>query len=112
MAYTPTSIGADAAEVPIPYSPNGLTPLSWSVNRINFRTQVSESISSSITIEKSLTGGIFTAISMGTVMLSGSLYETYTGSVATINSGDKMRFYVNQLGTAQNWTITVEVNHI
>ena len=112
MAYTPTAIGADAAEIPIPYSTNGLTPLSWSVNRINFRTQVSESISSSITIEKSLTGGIFTAVSLGTVQLSGSLYETYTGSVGTVISGNKMRFYVNELGTSQNWTITVEVNHI
>ena len=113
MAYTPTVTGSDAAEIPIPYkSSDGITPISWSVKRINFRTQTSESISSSITIEKSITGNVFSAISLGSLTLSGSLYETFTGSTGNINSGDKMRFNVNQLGTALYWTITVEVDRI
>jgi hypothetical protein len=111
-AYTPTSIGADAAEIPMPYSTNGLTPVSWSVKRITLRTQTSESVLSSISIEKSVTSGIFSAISLGILNLSGGSYEAFTGSSGTITSGEKMRFYVNQLGTSQNWTITVEVSHI
>jgi phosphotransferase system IIA component len=95
----------------MPYNVDGTTPISWSVRRINFRVSTVETASSAITLQKSVGTGIFNAVALGSLTLSGSLYETTTGSLATINSGDKMRFYVDTLGSAQNWTITAEISN-
>jgi hypothetical protein len=109
-AYTPLSIGADAAEIPIPYNTDGITPITWAIKRINIRTQISESISSSIAIEKSNGNGIFSATEIGRILLPSTSYETFTGSISsTIASGEKIRFNVIELGTAQNWTLLVEI---
>jgi hypothetical protein len=111
-AFTPSATGADAGEIVVPYSTDGLTPVSWSVNRINFRVQTAGTLSSSVTIEKSIVSTAFSAVSLGTIQLSASLYETFTGSAETINSGDKIRFNVNDLGNAQNWTLITEISSL
>lgn len=112
-AYTPTSTGADPAEIPIPYSPyDGITPISWSVKRINLRTQTQENATSELTIQKSIGSGLFSPIYIGSILLNSGQYETSTGSLETINSGDKIRFNVNQLGSSTNWTVTAEINNI
>ena len=112
-AYTPLIIGPDAAEVPIPYSSiDGVTQVSWSVKRINIRAQTAESVSSSIAIEKSIVAGAFAATEIGRILLPTSSYEAFTGSLSTVNSGDKMRFNVIQLGTSTNWTLLVEISPI
>lgn len=108
-AFTPTSTGADASEVPMPYSLDGTTSISWSLKRFNFRVQSSGSLSSSVTFEKSITTGSFSAVTMETISLQSSSYETFTGSLNTINSGDKLRFNVGLLGNATNWTLMAEI---
>jgi hypothetical protein len=109
-AYTPTITGADAAEIPIPYSPvDGVTSLLWSIKRLNFRTKTSGNVSSSISIEKSIGNGVFSPNEVGRLILPENSYESFTGSIYTINSGDKIRFNVIELGTSQNWTLTVEI---
>jgi hypothetical protein len=109
-AYTPTSTGADAAELVVPYHINGTTALSWSVSRLNFRAQLSGSSYSSVVIEKSITNTAFSAVALGPVTLSANTYEgVTTGSLGNVNSGDKIRFNVATLGTATNWTIITEI---
>lgn len=109
-AYTPLVTGADAAEIPIPYNTDGTTPITWNIKRINMRVQVSESVSSSVAIEKSNVAGVFTATEIGRILLPATSYEAFTGSISsTIASGEKMRFNVIELGTAQNWTLLVEI---
>lgn len=109
-AFTPYLTGADFAEMPVPYSTDGVTPLSWSVNRLNLRVQLSGSTTSSVTIEKSSAIGSFvTDTTLGNLVLTASSYQTFTGSKANIVSGDKIRFNVSTIGTAQYWTITAEI---
>jgi hypothetical protein len=110
-AYTPTATGADAAELVIPYDVNGTTPLSWSVSRLNFRAQASGTLDSFVNVEKSVDTGIFNPVLIGPVTLSANTYEgVTTGSLGTINSGDKIRFNVTTVGTATNWTIIAEIS--
>lgn len=108
-AYTPSITGADAAEIPAPYSSDGVTPVTWSVKRLNLRVQLSGSSTSSITIQSSPSTASFSASYVGDVVLNSQSYESFSGSGATLYSGQKLRFYVNTLGTAQYWTITAEM---
>ena len=109
-AFTPIGTGADVAEIPVPYSPrDGSSSINWNVRRINFRVQTA-GISSEVNIEKSSDTGGFSATTVGTLTLASGSYETSnSSSLGTINSGDKIRFNVTTLGTAQNWTITTEL---
>lgn len=112
-ALTPYLTGPDAAEIPVPYDTNGTTPLSWSVNRLNLRVQLSGSTTSSVSIEKSSSPGAFVSdVTLGTLILNSSSYQTFTGSLANVVSGDKIRFNVNTIGTAQYWTITTEISSL
>jgi hypothetical protein len=112
-AFNPYFTGADAAEIPVPYDSDGLTQLSWSVNRLNLRVQLSGSTTSSVKIEKSSTIGAFVAdTTLGTLNLNSSSYQTFTGSLANVVSGDKLRFNINTIGTAEYWTITTEITSI
>ncbi len=114
-AYTPILAGPDLAEYLIPYSPvgDGTIPISWSVKRLTLRAQTLETSESVINIEKSSGPGIFTAEVIGSVTLPTSAYEAYSGSLpsASLNSGDKIRFNVVNVGLAQNWTIITEISN-
>lgn len=111
-AFTPYLTGPDAAEIPIPYLSDGISPVSWSVNRLNFRVQLSGSTTSSVIIQKSSSTGSFSPVSLCTMSLNSSSYESYTSSISTIISGDKIRFCVNTIGTAQFWTLTTEITSL
>jgi hypothetical protein len=114
-AYTPLVTGPDVAEVYVPYSlVDGSSSLSWSIKRLAWRVQVSESVSSSIYIERSTTTGSFSASYVGSLTLNSNSYEAYntTGSFQYVNSGDKLRFNVIQLGTSTNWTIITEISSV
>lgn len=110
-AYTPPISGADSAELIVPFHVDGITPISWSVKRLNFRVQLSGSLSSSVEIEKSITTTLFSSQLIGPVTLSANSYEgVTTGSLGSVNSGDKLRFNVITLGNSQNWTIITEIS--
>ena len=110
-AYTPLSTGADSAEVSIPFSPlDGSSSLSWNIRRISFRAQTAETNTSSINIELSVAPGIFSPIFIASASLIGAINETASiGLFGTASSGNKLRFNVTTLGTAQNWTIISEI---
>jgi hypothetical protein len=110
--FTPYLTGEDVAEIPVPYESDGTTPLSWSVNRVNLRVQLSGSTTSSITIQKSSNAGLFVPEFVTSMSLNSSSYETSTGSFVGVVSGDKVRFYVHTIGTAQYWTITTEITSL
>ena len=109
-AYTPIASGSDVAEIPVPYSPrDGISSINWNVRRLNMRVQTAGT-SSVVNIEKSTTTNGFVASTIGILTLESGSYEAYnSSSLGTINSGDKIRFNVTTLGTAQNWTITTEL---
>jgi hypothetical protein len=57
--------------------------------------------------------GVFIAKTVGTVALTTGAYEgTVAGSLGTVNSGDKLRFNVLALGSATNWTATIELGAV
>ena len=106
--YTPSAVGPDAAEIPVPYTWDSGS-ITWNVNRFLVRVQTAGS-SPSAGFEKSVGDGGFQAVSMGTVTLGFSAYEgTYVPVSTTVDSGNKLRFYALDLGTAQNWTVVVEL---
>ena len=107
-AYTPTAIGADAAEVPVPHGYDG-SVIAWNAKLFTIRVQTAGSMPSAA-IERSEGVGGFVATSLGTVTLAMNAYEgSYAPSSGTVNSGDKLRFNVLDVGTAQNWTVAVEL---
>jgi len=112
--FTPYLTGADFAEIPVPYLSDGITPTSWSVNRLNLRVQLSASnTTASVYVEKSSVVGAFSSdITLGTLVLNSQSYQTFTGSTAFVVSGDKLRFNVNTIGLAQYWTITTEISSL
>jgi hypothetical protein len=110
-AYTPPISGADSAELIAPFDVDGTTPISWSVKRLDFRAQSSGSLVSGVEIEKSVTNTLFSSQLIGPVTLSANTYEgVTTGSLGSVNSGDKIRFNVITLGNSQNWTIITEIS--
>ena len=107
-AYTPAALGADAAEIPVPHGFDG-SALLWNTTRFIIRVQTAGSAPAAA-IEKSEGNGVFTAISLGTVTLDANAYEgTHIPASGSVASGDKLRFNVLSLGTAQNWTVAVEL---
>jgi hypothetical protein len=109
-AFTPSGTGADTAEVVVPYSPrDGTTSVTWNVRRIDFRVQTAGG-APAVTVEKSTAAGAFSAATVGTVTLGSGAFEgSNTTSLGTVASGNKLRFNVGTLATAQNWTIQVEL---
>ncbi len=114
-AYTPILAGADVAEYLIPYSPvgDGTSPISWSIKRFTIRAQTAETSQSVVNIEKSIGPGIFNPILIGSLTLPAASYEAYSGSMPSqsLNSGDKIRFNVVNVGFSQNWTIITEISN-
>jgi hypothetical protein len=110
-AYTPVITGADVGEVMIPYASDGTTVLTWNVRRITLRVQTAGG-APVVVIEKSTASGAFSAATVGTLTMGSGNYEvSNTTSLGTVASGDKIRFNVTTLATAQAWTITVEIAH-
>jgi hypothetical protein len=111
-AYTPVLTGPDAAEYVVPYLPDGATPATWSIKRFTLRAQLPESTLTVVNIEKSSGPGIFSATIVGSITLPAAAYEATSGSTPfTVVSGDKVRFNVATLGTAQNWTIITDISN-
>lgn len=109
--YTPTGTGADIAEVPMPYRDNGTGIMIWYLSNIQLRVQ-SPGGSPSIIIQKSTGNSIFSGVDMGGVTLEPGAYEGHSSSTTgTISSSDKMRFYINDIGTAENWTVVAEISN-
>lgn len=109
LAYTPVIVGADQAEIPVPYMSDGVTPTTWSVKRLVLRTQTPETATSSFNVESSHGTGSFSASQVGTVNLYSSSYESYTLASSSVVSGDKLRFNITTLGGASYWTIITEL---
>jgi hypothetical protein len=107
-AFTPVTAGADTAQVEIPYSSSGGS-LTYTILRLLVRVQTAGG-SPSVLFEMSAGTGAFSPTSIGTVTLTGGTYEGQnTSSLGTIASGTKVRFNVQTLGTAQNWTCQVDL---
>lgn len=108
-AFTPVLTGADVGEITIPYAKDGTTVLTWSVKRLTLRVQTAGG-APVVVVEKSTVTGAFTASTVGTLTMGSNNYEvSITSALGTVNSGDKIRFNVTTLATAQAWTITVEI---
>lgn len=110
-AFTPTATGGDTAEFTVPYSVDGTTSVTWTLRRVTLRVQTAGG-APAVTIEKSTATGAFSATSVGSVTMGGGNYEvSSTSSLGTVASGNKLRFNPTALGTAANWTISVEMSN-
>lgn len=109
-AFTPAATGPDTAEVPVPYAPDGQSVIVWAVSRFNVRV-VMAGTSSAVNLEKSSGTGPFAPFTLASVTISGAANEAHAvgNSGLPVKSGEKLRFNVITLGSAQNWTITVEL---
>ena len=112
-AYTPVLAGPDVAEYVIPNYADGVTPVTWSVKRVVWRAQIAETSASVINLEKSTGPGVFSPVVFASATLPTSAYEaiSYSYVSASVVSGDKIRFNVVNVGTAQNWTIITEISN-
>jgi hypothetical protein len=113
-AYTPVLAGPDVAEYVFPYGADGTTMVWWNIKRFTIRAQLPESTQTVVNIEKSTGAGIFNPIIVGSVTLPATAYEATSGSAPpefSASTGDKIRFNVATLGTAQNWTIITEISN-
>lgn len=112
-AFTPTSTGEDDGEMVMPYSSDGVTSVSWSLNRVSLRVKTPGILSSSITIQKSIgSTTVFSSNDLATLNLISGAYYAFTGSTSTINSGDLLRFNVVTLGDATKWNIICEISKL
>lgn len=110
-AFTPVATGPDAAEVVVPYEFDGSQSVDWTVRRLTLRV-ASAGSSPSIALERSTTAGAFNAINLTTLTIGSNAYEGATyGIFGTVTSGDKLRMNVLDLGTAQNWFVSVQLYH-
>lgn len=108
-AFTPTATGADVAEVEIPFSTTSGS-LTYTIQRLLVRVQTAGG-APSVTFEKSTGSGAFSPTTIGTVTLtSGANEGQVTTSLGTIISGNKVRFNVAALGSAQNFTCQVDIS--
>jgi hypothetical protein len=107
-AYSPASTGADVAEVEMPFDTSGAS-LTFSILRILLRVQTPGG-APSMRVELSTVVGNFSPTTVGTVTLtSGANEGQVTSGLGTIASGSKLRFNALVLGTAQNWTVQVDI---
>ena len=102
--------GAQVAELVVPLGTDGAA-VTWNVKRLFFRVQTAGGAPQA-TVEKSTGTGIFSAVTVGTVLLTTGAYEgnivTGFGS-ATVASGDKLRLNATTLATAANWSVHLEI---
>jgi hypothetical protein len=111
VAYTPAVTGADTAEIEVPYHPkDGTTSLLYNCRRIIWRVAASGSTSGQITVQKSTGTGVFSATTVGSVVLPTGSYEANnTSGLGTVTSGDKLRVLINNLASAAGWTVCLAV---
>jgi hypothetical protein len=110
MGFTPSGTGADSVELTVPYHPkDGTTSVTWNVRRITFRVGVAGGAPAA-RVEKSTATTAFSAATIGTATMGAGDYEcNVTAALGTVASGNKIRLYVATLGTAQYWTVEVEL---
>jgi hypothetical protein len=108
-AWSPAATGADDNQVPAPFDPSdGISALSWTIRRLDWRASVSGSALSQITLQKSLATTSYAPSSILNLALSGGLYEAAAaGNLGTIQSGEDLRLSIDQLGGASGWTVQV-----
>jgi hypothetical protein len=106
--FTPVATGPDGMVIRIPYDPaDGIGTLTFDIRSITFRVEVPGSTTSTVLVETSPGGGVFTPTTLDTLSLASGVYEvTHTGSLATVQSGYLLRANVSAIGTgAANWLI-------
>ncbi len=108
--YSPNYLGADWAEIPIPYNPNdGTSSIVWDIKRIDFRVAIAGG-APYLKVEKSTSTASFSASLVDNIYLDTGSYQTSSLVVGqTIQSGDKVRMNVENLGTAIGWTLTAHL---
>lgn len=107
--FTPSSIGDDVAEFPVPFDSDGITPIDFKINRATFRLQTAGG-SPSLSLQKSSGISSFSSTTITTLTMPNDAYETYqTGDIGQTTSNDKLRFSVNNLGSALNWTFEIQM---
>jgi hypothetical protein len=108
--FTPGGTGVDTAELVVPYHPkDGTTSVTWNVRRITLRVATAGGAPSA-RVEKSTVAGAFAAATVGDVTLGVGAYEaSVTAALGTVASGNKLRMNALVLGTAQYWTLEVEL---
>lgn len=110
LAYTPSITGADSAEIPIPYDTDGITSVTWNINRFTLRVQTAGG-AASVALQKSTGTGVFSPTTLGTVIVTSGAYEGFTTSgLGTLSSSDKIRFNVLSISGTQNWTVLTEIS--
>ena len=68
--------------------------------------------SPSIAIEKSTGAGIFSATQLTVLTMGSNTYEAASAGIfGTVSSGDKLRMNVLDMGSAQNWFVSVQLYH-
>lgn len=109
-AFTPFVVGADVGEVTIPYNGDG-TSETFTFTRLVLRVGTAGG-APQIRVELSTATGVFSPSTVGVVTLSSGANEGSTTAgftTTTCASGNKLRFNVLALGTAQNWSVQVEI---
>lgn len=110
MAFTPLTTGADVGEVTVPFASDGTTVLTWNVKRLTLRVGTAGG-APSMKIQKSTAATAFSPADVGTVTLGSGDYEgSVTAALGTVQSGNKLRFWVLDKATAINWTVIVELS--
>jgi hypothetical protein len=111
VGFTPTTTGADSAEVGVPYAADGTTTVTWTVRRMDVIVRVAGG-APAVTIEKYTGTGAFVGTTVGTVTLSGGAnVGSITGGfgTTTLVSGDRLRMNIGALGTATEWTVWLQL---
>lgn len=106
-------LGADENEVTIPYKNNGLTSATYALRRLTLHVAVPGG-APEIELEKYSGTGAFVGTSMVTLTMGSGDRDAVATSfdVDTVQSGDEIRFVVNDLGTATGWSIEAEFEQV
>lgn len=109
--FTPGGTGADGAEYVVPYGTDG-DSITWTLDRatMNFSTAGGAPVAKIQKSTAALTSvfGSGTDLCTLTTAVSGdSGVTTTTFAVATVVSGNRIRFNVTTLGTATGWSISM-----
>lgn len=108
-AFTPAGAGPDGNQVVVPHGLDGSQSVTWTIKRATLRV-ASAGSAASVAIEKSAGNGVFNGTQITVLSLGSNTYETSNaGILGTVSSGDKMRMNVLDAGSAQNWSVSVQL---
>jgi hypothetical protein len=108
--HTPLA-GPDVVEAFVPHEWDGEELADWVVTRASVRVATSGG-APSVQFEKSSGAGIFIPTPITTVTLGNGAYEAAVSGVSgTVTSGDKLRMNVLEVGSAENWYVSVQLYH-